>query len=172
MASANKTPSVMVSVEVDGRTSYKNVKGSSTRTKTQSRTLGIEVSTLAKEEISGVKVKWKVFSHSLKDRSLVELDGGESTVKIPAFGKKEITSKEVKVTGTREHIVNTQSRRGGQGGGGGGRARVQSKKVAASGEDYHGYAVEVYVGGELVATKYSHPALERELQGEKKSGLR
>ncbi|GAA5483926.1 hypothetical protein [Haloferula sargassicola] len=145
-----------VSAKVEGKASYKDVKGSSTRTKTQNRTLKIEISNLGKEDVPATKVKWTVFGHRMKDHKLVELKSGESTVVVPGRDKVELSSAEVKVTGTREHTVSVRKRSRGK-------TRTTSQKVPASGVEYFGYAVEVYVSGQLVASEYSQPSLEKEL---------
>ena len=154
-------PSLGVSVEVEGKAAYRDVKGSSTRTKTQTRKLQIEVSTLAKEDIPGTKVKWTIFGHTLKNHHLVKLKNGENTVTVPGFKKVNISSAELKVTGTREHTVTVRKRSRGK-------TITTLKRVAALGEEYYGYAVEVYLGGKLVTAKYSHPGLEKELHPERK----
>jgi hypothetical protein len=48
LMAAETVPSLSLSVEIEGKVDYKNVKGSSTPTQTQTRNLKIEVSTLAK----------------------------------------------------------------------------------------------------------------------------
>jgi hypothetical protein len=151
-----------VKAKVEGKASYKDVKGSTTRTKTQSRTLKIEVSNLGREDVAATKVKWMIFGHTMKDHKLVELKNGESTVMVPARDKVELSSAEAKVTGTREHTVSSRKRSRGK-------TRTTSKKVQASGEEYFGYAVEVYVSGKLVASEYSQPSLEKELHPEKET---
>lgn len=145
-----------VEATIGGKASYKGVKGSSTRTKTQSRILDIEVSNMGREDVAGIKVVWTIFGHTMKDHKLIELKRGEKTIIVPARDAVEIASPEVKVSGTRRHTVSERKGRGKK-------ARVRSKKVPASGEEYYGYAVELYAGGKLVASTYSKPGLEKVL---------
>ncbi len=153
---ANPGSSLGVRVKIEGKASYKDVKGSSTRTKTQSRILKIEVSNLGKEEVPATKVKWTVFGHRMKDHKLVELKSGEKSIIVPSEDSVEFSSSEVIASGTREHTVSARKRSRGK-------TRTTSKKVAASGEEYYGYAVEVYLGSKRVAAKYSQPSLEKVL---------
>lgn len=151
MAAVGANPSVSVDVKIESKADY---KGSST--KTQSRVLNIKIENYGKDAVQDLKVKWWIFGHNMKGHELIVLKEGESKVIVPANGKIEVASPEVKVTGTREHKVTSRK-------GGGRRGRVSTKSVPASGQEYYGYAVEVSSGDTQIAAEYSKPSLKEEL---------
>lgn len=145
------SPSVKVDVKIESKADY---KGSST--KTQSRILNIAISNYGKDTLPDVKVKWWIFGHNMKGHQLIILKDGENKVGISANGKIEVASPEVKVTGTREHKVTSRK-------GAGRRGRASTKTVPASGQEYYGYAVEVYSSNTQIAAEYSQPSFKEEL---------
>lgn len=150
------SPSVNLDVKLEGKADY---KGSST--KTQSRTLNIKIENYGKDTVPDVKVKWWIFGHNMKNHNLIIiLKQGESKVAMPANGKTEVASSEVDVTGTREHKVTSRK-------GGGRRGRSSTKTVPASGQEYYGYAVEVYSGDNQIAAEYSKPSIKENLHPSK-----
>ncbi|MEJ6578702.1 MAG: hypothetical protein QNL33_11960 [Akkermansiaceae bacterium] len=96
----------------------------------------------------------------MKNHNLVKLKSGEKTVVVPGFKKVKFSSPEVKVTGTREHTVTVRKRRQGK-------SVTTSRKVAASGEEYDGYAVEVYLKGKLIVSEIKALTMDREFIGKK-----
>lgn len=156
LAADGAAPSVNVDVKIEGKADYKDIKGSSSRTKTQSRILTTTLSNFGTDTVPDVRVKWWVFGHNMKDHNLIILKQGESKVSVPAKGRIEVASPDVNVTGIREHKVTTRS-------GHGKRSRTSTKEVPASGQEYYGYAVEVYSGNTRIAAEYSQPSIEKEL---------
>lgn len=151
LAAVGASPSVSVDVKIDSKADY---KGSST--KTQSRTLNIKIANYGKEAVPDVNVKWWIFGHNMKGHDLIIIKQGESKVVVPANGKIDVASPEVKVTGTREHKVTSRKGRGRS-------SRGSTKTVPASGQEYYGYAVEVYSGNTELSAEYSQPSFKEEL---------
>jgi hypothetical protein len=145
------SPSVNVDVKIEGKADH---KGSAS--KTQSRTLNIKIANYGKDAVPDMKVKWWIFGHNMKGHELIILKDGESKVGLPANGKIDVASPEVKVTGTREHKVTSRKGRGRS-------SRASTKTVPASGQEYYGYAVEVYSGNTQITAEYSQPSFKKEL---------
>lgn len=156
LAADGAAPNVRVDVKISNKADFKDIKGSSSKTKTQSRILTTTLSNFNKDAVPDVQVKWWIFGHNMKDHGLIILKQGESKVAVPAVSKIEVASPEVTVTGTREHKVSTRSGRGK-------RSRISTKEVPASGQEYYGYAVEVYSGNTRIAAEYSKPGIEKDL---------
>ena len=150
-AAAGVSPSLDVDVKIEGKADY---KGSST--KTQNRTLNIKIANYGTSPLPVVKVRWWLFGHGMKDHKLIILKKDESVVVVPAKKTIEVASPELKVTGTREHKVSSRKGRGK-------RSRTSIKTVPASGQEYFGYAVEVYSGKTRIAAEYSKPSIQDEL---------
>lgn len=167
LAAAEPGSFLGVKANVEGKASYKDIKGSSTRIKIQTRTLNVEISNFGKEDIPGVKVKWWIFGHTMKDHKLVKLGQGERVVLAPARDGFKFASSKVEATGTRKHKVSSRKRPGKKSRGK--KSRTTIKSVPASGKEYYGYAVEIYVGGKLVASIYSQPSFEKELHSKKQT---
>lgn len=155
LAADGAPPSVNLDVKIEGKADY---KGSST--KTQSRTLNIKIENYGKETVPDVKVKWWIFGHDMKGHELILIKEGESKVVMPPNGKTDVSSPEVDVTGTREHKVSSRK-------GGGRRGRTSTKTVPASGQEYYGYAVEVFSGNTQIAAEYSKPSIKEDLHPSK-----
>lgn len=136
LAADGAIPHVGVDVKISNKADFKDIKGSSSKTKTQSRILTTTLSNFNKDAVPDVQVKWWIFGHNMKDHGLIILKQGESKVVVPSNGRIEVASPEITVTGTREHNVSTRSGRGR-------RSRTSTKEVPASGQEYFGYAVEV-----------------------------
>lgn len=151
LAAAEATPSINVDVTIKSKADYKG-----TATKTQSRTINTKIANYGSDAVSNVTVKWWIYGHNMKDHKLVVLKEDESKVVIPAKKTIDVTSPEVKVSGTREHKVTSRNGRGK-------RSRPSTKTVPASGQEYYGYAVEVYLGNTLVSSEYSKQGIKEEL---------
>jgi hypothetical protein len=151
LAADAASPSVDLDVKIEGKADY---KGSST--KTQSRTLNIKIANWGKAAVTDLKVKWWIFGHNMKDHKLIVIKEGESKTDVPAMGETKVTSPEVKVTGTRKHKVSSRKGRGR-------RSRTSTKTVPASGQEYYGYAVEVYSGQTPIAAYHSKPSIKEYL---------
>lgn len=149
------SPSVNLDVRIEGKADYKGAS-----TKTQSRTLNIKIENYGKDTMPDVNVKWWIFGHNMKGHDLIILKQGESKVVMPPNGKTEVASSEIDATGTREHKVSSRK-------GGGRRGRTSTKTVPASGQEYYGYAVEVYSGNTQIAAEYSKPSFKENLHPSK-----
>jgi hypothetical protein len=154
LSTSGASPSVNLDVKIEGKADYKG-----SETKTQTRTLNIKIENYSKEAVPDVKVKWWIFGHNMKDHAPIILKNGESNVVMPANGKSEVATPSISVTGTREHKVS--SRKGGR------RGKITTKTVPASGQEYYGFAVEVYSGNTQIASEYSKPSIKDDLHPSK-----
>jgi len=150
---AAASPFLTVDIKIKGKADYKGAS-----TKTQIRTLNVEIGNYNKDAVPDVKVKWWIFGHNMKEHKLIVIKEGESKVVVPAKSDSVFTSPEVKVTGTREHKVSSRKR-----GRGGRRGRISTKTIPASGQEYYGYAVEVYSGNIQIAADYTKPSIKEYL---------
>ena len=139
---------INIDVTIEGKADYKG-----NATKTQSRILNTEIANYGSDAVSNITVKWRIYGHNMKDHKLVVLSEDTSNVMIPAKKTIDVSSPQIKVSGTREHKVSSRNGRGK-------RSRTTTKTVPASGQEYYGYAVEVYQGKTLIASEYSKPGLK------------
>ena len=148
--------SVRLEAKIEGKASYARGKSES---KTQTRKIVAEISNTSEKAINGAVMKWVIYGHEMKDhQKLKVIKQGEEKTNIPANDSKVVETAETKVTGNREYKVTSKSR-----GRSGGKSRSKTTVVPASGEDYYGYAVEVFADGQLVASYYSKPSIEKDM---------
>lgn len=151
LAAAERQPGVKAEVKIEGKADFKGAA-----TKTQSRILTTTLANYDKDAVPDVKVKWWIYGTGMKDNNLIVIKKDESTVTVPAKEEVAVASPEVKVSGNREHKVNSRKGRGRN-------SRTSTKSVPASGYQYYGYAVEVYVGDILIKSEYSKPSIKEDL---------
>lgn len=152
LALAGASPSLNIDLKLESTADHKGAS-----TKTQSRKLTVEIANYANEDVPNLKVKWWIYGHDMKDHNkLVIIEEGESKVAVPARKTVEVVSPEVKITDTREHKVSSRKGRGKK-------SRSSTKTVPASGQEYYGYAVEVYSGDTRIEAEYSKPSIKEEL---------
>ena len=148
--------SVRLEAKIEGKASYARGKSES---KTQTRKIVAEISNTSDKAMDGAVVKWVIYGHEMKDhQKLKVIKQGEEKTNIPANHSKVVETAETKISGNREYKTTSRSRSQS-----GGRSRSKTTTVPASGEDYYGYAVEVFVGGKLAASYYSKPSIEKDL---------
>lgn len=154
--------SVRLETKIEGKASYAQGKSES---KTQIRKIVTEISNTSDKAMDHTVMKWAIYGHDMKSEKLKVIKEGEEKTSIPANDSEVVETAEVKMSGNREYKVTSRSRGNSHGnsGGGRGKSRTKTTTVPASGEDYYGYAVEVFVGGELVASYYSKPSIEKDM---------
>lgn len=148
--------SVRLEAKIEGKASYAEGKSES---KTQIRKIVAEISNTSDKAIEGAVMKWVICGHEMKDhKNLKVIKQDEEKISIAANDSKVVETEEVKITGNRDYKVTSRSRSKGSR-----KSRSKTTTVPASGEDYYGYAVEVFIGGELVASYYSKPSIEKDM---------
>ena len=141
MASSNERVSVVVGVNSANKT--KDIKGSSTDTTTQNKTLSILLSGSPRSPESRV-IKWAAYGRDLKGRTLSTIESGTIPVAL-VNNRQTAESKSISTTYTPEHsVVSKGSGRSSS------RSRSTAKKVAAEGIKFVGYSVQVLDGGRVV----------------------
>jgi len=151
--SATPAPSGLnLDVRSEGKADFKR------DSKKQTRHLAIVITNNSKVAASGLKLKWILFGHTMKDRKLVTLKSGELSLSVDAGKSVTTSTPDVTISGEREHsepVVNNQgvNRNNARG------RQVTFKTIPASGEQYYGFAVTVYQGASIVAESSSHPSL-------------
>jgi len=145
-AVAQVVPGLGLQVESKGKTEYGAARSEA---KTQTRTVLASVSNTGKSDLQSVEVRWAIYGKKMNGNDLVEISSGAETKNVPAGSSVVFESREVSISGAREHAVAS----------GGGR-RKRFKDVPASGERYYGYAVEVYIGGKMVISRYDQPSIK------------
>lgn len=146
--------------KIVGKASYARGKSES---KTQTRKIEVTVTNTSDKAMDGTVVKWVIYGHEMKNNQLKVIKEGEVKTGVSANDSKVVETAEVKITGNREYKVTSRS-----GGRSGGKSRSKTTNVPASGEDYYGYAVEVFTDGKLVASYYSKPSIEKDLHPDKR----
>ena len=152
-ATAPAARHITVKVEVENSNAYKDIAGSSSRTRVQHRQLIVTLDNRDKEPASDVTVKWGIFGHKMETNKLVTIKQGTTPAKIEGLSKTDVKSDPVTITGTPRHTVVT--RRAVRG-----KVEASSKNEPATGEDYYGYVVMVFAGKVLIDEIYSHPSLK------------
>lgn len=123
--------------------------------KSQERKIEIKISKTAASKAASLSVKWYIYGRSMKTRELVEIESGEITQDMKDSLTQVIETPAVTIKGQREFKVSSRGRRGRRG------SRMQVKTIPASGNQYYGFAIMAYEGGELVATKFSQPSIAK-----------
>lgn len=123
--------------------------------RTQERKLEIKLSKAASSKIESASIKWIIYGRNMKNRQLVEIESGEMTQDMKDSLAQIVETPTVKMQGQRETKVSSRARGRGRGN------RIQVKTIPASGNQYYGFAVMVYDGGKLVASKYSQPSIAK-----------
>lgn len=132
------TDRVRLEVRVVSDQDRKDLKGTSTDTVTQYKTLQIAIS--GKPKVPETRTgKWIIYGHSTEGHKVAVLESGEFKLELSASGLQKLESKKVSTTYTPEHAVVS----------GGGR-RPRAKKVAGEGTKYAGYSVVIKDGERVV----------------------
>ena len=156
-ASFHSSP-VRLDVSVHGGDSHARIQGSSAVKHDQKEELEINVSSVSKNLPSGLQLKWFMFGRDLKSNRVGVLRSGEAKVELGGRGSQVINSAKIEAKSTPEHSVVSRGRgRGGRTGG----SRGSVKKVAATGDKYIGYGVQVLNGSKVVAETFYPPSLKQ-----------
>ncbi len=149
---------VRLDVRVNGGDSHSRIQGSSAVKHDQKEELEITVSSVSKNLPAGLQLKWFMFGRDLKSNQVNVLRSAEAKVELGQRGSQVIQSAKIEAKSTPEHSVVSRGRgRGGRGGG----SRGSVKKVAASGDKYIGYGVQVFNGGKVVSETFYPPSLKQ-----------
>ena len=147
--------SLRMEAKIEGKATYDRGKSES---KTQTRKIEVTLTNTSAKAMESTVVKWAIYGHDMKSKQLKIIKSGEEKTSVPGNDSKVVETAETKVTGNREYKVTSKS-----GGRSSGRSRSKTAVVPASGEDYYGYAVEVFADGQLVASYYSKPSIEKDM---------
>lgn len=144
---------ITVKVAVGSTNDYKNIPGSSEKSKKQTRQLNITLGNNDKDLPANLTLKWVIYSHTMKDHKLVTSGHGTLTSKIDSFKTITVSSAKVTIEGTPEHTVITRKTKKGK-------SQITSRKNPATGKEYYGYTVAVYAGSTLIEETASQPTLK------------
>ncbi len=145
---------VALKVEVEGKV---DITGRDS--KTQTRTLNLDLVHSGKESIPSATIQWTLYGHDMKDRDLVAIASGSCVKDLPAGKTTRVSGKDVRISSVREHSVAVRK-------GQGRHARTSYRKVPASGREYYGYGVRVLVDGKVLAEEYSQASIAKLAKGE------
>ena len=120
--------------------------------KTQKRSLKVTVSNSAKQDFSGLKLKYTTFVRDMKNKDLLILDEGEKSADVKAMGNEIVETPTVTASSVEEHYEGKMGKGG----------KSSGKKVPASGYKMYGYGVQLFEGGKLVAEEFNPPSLKEE----------
>ena len=148
-------PHVTAKVTMEDSNDYKDIAGSSAKSKVQRRQLHVTLDNRDKDGVKDVLVKWTIYAHKMDNNKLVTVKQGSATAKLEPLKTATVKSAEVVIKGTPKHTVTFRNRIRGQ-------IQNDIKHHDATGEEYYGYAVVVYVGAVKVDEIYSQPSLKPE----------
>jgi CCR4-NOT transcriptional regulation complex NOT5 subunit len=145
---------ISMKVSLDSASDFKNIAGSSDKSKRQTRQLSVTLDNRDKEQVKDVSVKWAIYARKMQDHKLVTVKQGTVKTQIGALEATTVKSDQVTIKGTPKHSVTTRKTVRGK-------VQASTKHIPATGEEYYGYAVEVYAGATLIDEVYSQPSLRR-----------
>ncbi len=140
MLSSNERVRVVVSLSSANQ--IKDIKGSSTDTVTQNKTLNIVLSGVPRSGENRV-IKWAAYGRDLKSHTLSTIASGSIPVAL-VNNTQKAESKGISTTYTPEHSEVSKSS------GRSSRSKSKPKKVPASGVKFVGYSVQVLDGNRVV----------------------
>jgi len=144
---------ITAKVEVDNSTDFKNIAGSTARSKEQKRQLSVTLDNRDKEPATDVTVKWAIYAHKMDTNKMVTVKEGSLKARIEALSTTSVKSDKVVIKGTPKHAVVTKKTVRGK-------VETSTKNEPATGEEYYGYAVAVYAGSVLIEELSSQPSLK------------
>lgn len=156
-ASFHDSP-VRLEVRIVGSDSHDRIRGSTAVEHNQKKQLAISVSTVAREALPGLTVKWFVFGRDAATDRVSVLRSGQSKLNLTALGSQVVKSDEIKADYTPEHSVVSRIR--GRGTGSRSAGRVSVKKVAGEGDKFIGYGVQVLQGSRVVAETFDPSSMK------------
>ena len=147
MVASNDRVRVEVRAETD--TDRKDLKGTTSDTITQNKSLVIRITGKAASPEKRV-VKWTVFGVNVGTNRVTTLDSGQFPLSLDARGEQTMESKRVSTTYTPDHSVVSRNKSKGRNNRGSNRSTVKTTRVDAKGTKYLGYAVKVMDGTSVV----------------------
>jgi hypothetical protein len=132
-----------VQLNVDMKGSHDTHSGSSSK-ESHHRWLEIELSGMSLKETSAVQLKWTFFADDLDNDKVISKAGGTETVELAQGKAVTIKTKEIVFDYVRQHSEKSGSGR-----------KSKYKLVKATGQRYHGWAVQAVVGDKVVGEAYS-----------------
>lgn len=152
---------VSLKVTLDNGSDYKKIKGSSEKTRTEKCKLHIALDNRDDKPIKDLQVKWTIYGRKVGKDDLVTTAKGTRKVSLDALKAMDFSSDSASFNGTPKHSVTTTNKnKGKNSGAGNGKTNTQTKTVAASGDQYYGYAVQVYDGHILLDQEFSQNRLK------------
>lgn len=116
----------------------------------------LEIELSASAKISGeVKVTCAFYAESLSSNKVSSLKSTDLKATLESGKRVSLTSTKEIFTYTPEHFQRSGSGK-----------RAKAKKVAATGNRYHGWAVQVFRGSELVGEAYSNRSIMKRFEKE------
>ncbi|MEI7911413.1 MAG: hypothetical protein WCK77_17405 [Verrucomicrobiota bacterium] len=144
---------ITAKVELDNSTDFKNIAGSTARSKEQTRQLSVTLDNRDREPAADVSVKWAIYAHKMDTNKLVTVKEGTLKVRIDGLSTASVKSDKVVIKGTPKHsVVTKRTVRG--------KVESSTKNEPGTGEEYYGYAVAVYAGSVLIEETSSQPSLK------------
>jgi hypothetical protein len=144
---------ITVKVDVDSSNDFKDIAGSTAKSKVQQRQLTVMLDNRDTGEATDLTVKWMIFAHTMDKHKLVPVKEGTVKTKVEALKTAAVKSAMVTIRGTPKHSVVTKKSRKGK-------VQTSSKEHPATGEEYFGYSVEVYADAVLIDEIFSQPSLK------------
>ena len=132
-----------VQLNVDMKGSHDAHPGSSAK-ESHHRWLEVKLVGMSLKETSVVQLKWTFFADDLDHDKVINKASGTETVDLGQGQVATIKTKDTVFEYVRQHSEKTGSGR-----------RARSKLVKATGQRYHGWAVQVFVGNEMAGEAYS-----------------
>ncbi len=121
----------------------------------QKRSLEITLTNKTREDLSGLKVKWVMFSTDLKSDKVGKAGSGEVNSNISAGRSEVLEGKTVTMNYTQKHTVRDNAGQNNNRNNNNRNNNNRVKTIPASGDRYRGWGVQVYEGGTLVGDAYS-----------------
>lgn len=132
-----------VQLNVDMKGSHDSHSGSSAK-ESHHRWLEIKLAGMSLKKTSAVQLKWTFFADDLDHDKVINKASGTETVELAQGKVAAITTKETVFDYVRQHSEKSGSGR-----------KSKYKLVNATGQRYHGWAVQAFVGNEVVGEAYS-----------------
>jgi hypothetical protein len=142
-----------VLLDVDMKGTHTPHSGSSSA-EVHHRWLEITVTPMHLDQPISVDVEWTFFSKDLTAEEITTHVQKTETVQLTSGQPVHLRSADTIFSYVREHGERVSGSR-----------KSRYKKVPASGDQYHGWAVRALIDGQVSAEAFSHPALAKKLQG-------
>lgn len=147
-------PHVSLKVTADRASDYKGIPGSSEHLKTQRCQLVIDLENHDQAAMPNLSVKWTIYARKMDNGKLMVVKQGTVKTKVDALGSVHVKSDKAMMKGNSKYTVTNVSWVRGQ-------RRVSHKNHPPAGEEYYGYAVQVFSGSALIDETYSLPSLKK-----------